>query len=178
MRQHHRRRPLRHLLLLAICSTALATLPAAAHEGPEHGTSDPVDGPVEEHGDKQHDGIHGHLPASRKDVELVGRVDLTSVANGISDVAAFGRYAYLNAFSPECAGRPGAQGTGVHVVDIADPSNPTKVTFLPAEPNSYVGEGVHVIDFRGRQYLLHNNETCDADQPVVSGFSLWRSPTR
>ena len=50
---------------------------------------------------------------------LVGKLKLTNVAGGIADVAAFGNYAYLNAFGPECAGQPGAQGTGVHVVDCA-----------------------------------------------------------
>jgi hypothetical protein len=113
-------------------------------------------------------------------VALVGKVNLTSVDGGIADVAAFGRYAYLNAFHPECAGRnAGSQGTGVHVVDIADPSSPRKVAFLAAEPNSYPGEGAHVIAFEGRRYLLHNNETCNSSQHAVSGFSLWdvTSPT-
>ena len=150
------------LLALAAQGTALAH--------PEHGQTDEDAGVVV---DKQHDGDGGHLPASRKDVELVGKVDLTGVPGGVADVAAHGRYAYLAAFSPECAGRPGAQGTGVHVVDIGDPAQPRKVGFLPAEVNSYVGEGVHVIDLEGRQYLLHNNETCNGSQPVTSGFSLW-----
>jgi len=122
----------------------------------------------------QHGSAEGHLPASSKDVELVGKLDtLTNVKGGIADVAAFGSYAYLNAFSPECAGRPGAQGTGVHVVDISNPAQPRKVAFLPAEPNSYVGEGVHVITYAGRQILLHNNETCDGDQAATSGFAVW-----
>ena len=63
---------------------------------------------------------------------------------GIADVAAFGNYAYLNAFSPECVSNGGA-GTGVHVVDISNPANPTKVGFIAAHPNSYVGEGIHVV---------------------------------
>jgi hypothetical protein len=156
-------------------ATAAAVLMALGAQGtafahPEHGQTEDDSGVVV---DKQHDGDGGHLPASRKDIDLVGRVDLTGVDGGIADVAAHGRYAYLAAFSPECAGRPGAQGTGVHVVDLADPAQPRKVAFLPAETNSYVGEGVHVIDFEGRQYLLHNNETCDANNPVTSGFSLW-----
>ncbi|HWH44785.1 MAG TPA: hypothetical protein VNT32_08635, partial [Thermoleophilaceae bacterium] len=65
----------------------------------------------------------------------------------------------------------------------SDPGSPRKVGFLPAEPNSYVGEGIHVIDYGQRDLLVHNNETCDADRPVVSGFSLWdvtdpRSPVK
>ncbi len=151
-----------------------AAAPAVAHPDHGGGEHDAVDGPADTSDVKQHGGESGHLPASRKNVELVGKVDLTAVDGGIADVAAFGRYAYLNAFHPECTGRnPGSQGTGVHVVDIADPSNPTKVNFLPAESNSYPGEGAHVIAFEGRRYLLHNNETCVSTKPVVAGFSLW-----
>jgi len=110
-------------------------------------------------------------------MELVGKLDLTSVDGGIADVAAFGDYAYLNAFSPECAGRPGAQGTGVHVVDISDPGAPHKVGFIPAHPNSYVGEGIHIVhastpSFTG-DILIHNNETCNATEFAPSGASLW-----
>jgi len=121
----------------------------------------------------QHDAEGGHLPASSKNVELVGKIQLTDVDGGIADVGYHKGYAYLNAFSSECAGRAGAQGTGVHVVDVRDPANPQKVAFLPSEANSYQGEGVHVITFNGRDILVNNNETCDATQAVVSGFSIW-----
>ncbi|MDQ3991852.1 MAG: hypothetical protein M3245_06055, partial [Actinomycetota bacterium] len=130
--------------------------------------------PYQDPREGQHGPATGHLAPSSKNVQLVGKLDtLTDVTGGIADVAAFGNYAYLNAFSPECAGRPGAQGTGVHVVDISDPTGPAKVNFLPAETNSYVGEGIHVIDFNGRNILVHNNETCNAAQPVTSGFAVW-----
>ena len=49
----------------------------------------------------QHGPTTGHLPASSENVELVGKVELTSLAGGIADVAALGNYAYLNAWSPE-----------------------------------------------------------------------------
>jgi hypothetical protein len=150
-----RSRTSRPVLAAGLGALLLAASPALAHPEDQHGPSD------------------GHLPASSHNVELVGKIELTNVNNGIADVAAFGNYAYLNAFSAECLGRPGAQGTGVHVVDISNPALPTKVNFLPAEPNSYVGEGVHVISYAGRDLLVHNNETCDASQPVVSGFALW-----
>jgi hypothetical protein len=171
-----RARSLLSLLVLGIVASLLAIAPAAAHHPEDHhGDADSVDGPVENRPDKdQHGADGGHLPPSSNNVDLVGRVDLTEVAGGVADVAAFGNYAYLSAFHPECAGRnPGSQGTGVHVVDISDPTNPAKVNFLPAEPNSYVGEGVHVIEFNGGQYLVHNNETCNATVPVTSGFALW-----
>ena len=126
-------------LLLVALSVALAfgAAPAVAHHPDGGGTSgDVVDGPVDTSDVKQHAGDEGHLPASAKNVKLVGKLDdLTSVEGGIADVGYHAGYAYLNAFSPECAGRPGAQGTGVHVVDASDPANPKKVGFLPAEPD-------------------------------------------
>jgi hypothetical protein len=154
---------------LAGLTLLLASSSASAIPG--HSPVDPVDG-GEDPGD-QHGPTTGHLPPSSANVELVGKVTLTGVKGGIADVGAFGNYAYLAAFSPECAGRPGAQGTGVHVVDVSNPATPTKVGFIAAEPNSHVGEGVHVMDFGGRQILLHNNETCDSGLPVVSGFAVW-----
>jgi hypothetical protein len=156
----------------AVCltGTMAAAAPAMAHS-PDHSGWDPVDGPAED--GHQHGGDDGHLPASSENVDLIGKVKLTDVPGGIADVAAFGSYAYLNAFNSECAGRAGAQGTGVHVVDISDPANPQKVNFLASEPNSYQGEGVHVISYGGKSILLNNNETCDGTQPVTSGFSLW-----
>jgi LVIVD repeat len=110
-------------------------------------------------------------------MERVGHLTLTNVEGGIADVAAFGNYAYLNAFSPECAGRPGAQGTGVHIVKISNPANPTKVGFIPAHANSFVGEGIHVVrastpSFTG-DILIHNNETCNSSLAAPSGASLW-----
>ena len=167
---------MRRLLFAAVsCAIALSAAPAYAHhpDGVPQST-DPVDGPVDAGDHKQHGGDEGHLPASSKNVALVGKLDtLTNVEGGIADVGYHAGYAYLNAFSPECTGRAGAQGTGVHVVDVSDPANPRKVGFLKAEPNSYVGEGIHVIDYGQRDILVHNNETCDGSQPVVSGFSVW-----
>jgi hypothetical protein len=154
-------------LLLAAVGSGGATIPPAA--------TDPADGPPA--GDDQHGGVGGHLPASSANVQLVGKVKLTNVTGGISDVGAFGNYAYLGAFSPECAGRPGAQGTGVHIVNIANPASPTKVGFIPAHANSYVGEGVHVIRMSTPYFtgdiLVHNNEICDSSVPGEGGVSLW-----
>ena len=135
----------------------------------------PEDGPMPMA--EPHPGGEGHLPAGSRNMVKVGGIELTNVDGGIADVAAFGNYAYLNAFSPECTGRPGAQGTGVHVVDISNPASPTKVAFIPAHANSYPGEGIHVVrantpSFQG-DMLIHNNETCDSAQFTPSGASLW-----
>lgn len=154
----------------------LATRGGEASHVPLHAIGwNPEDGPPP--AGLEHPGGPGHLPASRENMDLVSRLQLTSVPGGIADVAAHRGYAYLNAFSPECAGRPGAQGTGVHIVDIRRPSRPRKVGFIPAHPNSYVGEGIHIVRantpfFRG-DILIHNNETCNATQFTPSGASLW-----
>jgi LVIVD repeat len=135
----------------------------------------PEDGPMPMA--EPHPGGPGHLPPGSRNMVKVGGIELTNVDGGIADVAAFGNYAYLNAFSPECAGRPGAQGTGVHIVDISNPASPTKVGFIAAHPNSYVGEGIHIVrantpHFSG-DILIHNNETCNATAFAPSGASLW-----
>jgi hypothetical protein len=174
----------RSLVVLAALVGLLLPIPSAGASGapdPPRETDDAVvDSPIEaaealdEH---QHGGTGGHLPASSENVTLVGMADLTNVAGGISDVGTLGKFAYLGAFNPECAGGPGAQGTGVHVVDISDPANPTKVEFIPAHANSYVGEGVQAIhmeteDFTG-DVLVHNNEPCNAAAPFEGGISIW-----
>ena len=171
--------PKRYLsLLMAACLILGTGAIATAHhpEGPgSHGWDDydPVDGPRAHEEDKgQHGGSDDHLPASSKNVDLVGKVELTGVEGGIADVSAWRNYAYLNAFAPECTSN-GGDGTGVHVVDISNPANPTEVNFLPSEPNSYQGEGVHIIRIQNRDILVNNNETCDSTAPVVSGFSVW-----
>jgi hypothetical protein len=129
------------------------------------------------HDDGQHGRPGGHLPASHRNVELVGKLRLTNVDNGIADVGALGNHAYLAAFHPECDGLPGAQGAGVHVVDISNPADPKKVAFIPAPANSYPGEGIHVLHLATPHFtgdvLLHNNETCDFGQPSPGGISVW-----
>lgn len=162
---------------LVSAMSAVAMVAAVVGTGPTAGAH--PEGP-DIHDDKevQHGAPGGHLPASSANVQLVGKADnLTGVPGGISDVGVFGNFAYLGAFSPECAGRPGAQGTGVHVVDISDPANPTNVGFIPAHANSYVGEGVHVIHMETAAFsgevLVHNNEPCNAAAPFEGGISIW-----
>ncbi len=188
--------------LLVLILTVVMTAPALAHDqrgkqsgyeagslaamaasiaGPGEPTTQATDqdetGPVhkDEH---QHGGTGGHLAASSQNVELVGKVNLTGVPGGISDVAAFNGYAYLGAFSSECTGRSAAsQGGGVHVVDIKDPANPKVVGKIPSHPNTYVGEGVFVMHMETKFFtgdvLLHNNEACNASKPYVGGASIW-----
>jgi hypothetical protein len=161
------------LLLLAVLSVlALPATGGAATAIPHGQVYDPVDGPPA----AQHGGESGHLPAGSRNMELVSKLELTDVAEGIADVAALGDYAYLSKFSPECPSN-GGSGTGVEIVDISKPKRPRNVGFIPANQNSYVGEGVHVVradtpSFKG-DILIHNNETCNSTQFAPAGASLW-----
>jgi hypothetical protein len=166
----------RVLLVAAIGAVTLAAAGgAAAAIPPNHYTWNPEDGPPPAHMAEQPGGP-GHLPPGSENMELVSKLRLTDVEEGIADVAAFGKYAYLNKFSPECVSN-GGSGTGVEVVDISNPKRPRNVAFIPAHQNSYVGEGVHVVRantpfFKG-DILIHNNETCNAASFAPSGASLW-----
>jgi len=161
-------------LVAGLSALVLAATGGTAGAVPLHGQDhDPVDGPMPEH---QHGGDEGHLPPGSRNMDLVSKLKLTDEAEGIADVAAFGNYAYLSKFSPECVSNEGS-GTGVEVVDISNPAAPSNVAFIPAHENSYVGEGVHVVradtpSFQG-DILIHNNETCNATNFAPSGASLW-----
>jgi PA domain/LVIVD repeat len=169
----------RRYLALAVAFAAALFVPGLAVAHPGHGPvfHDPVDGPAETSQAKlEHPGGPGHLPPGSRNMQLVSKLRLTNVEGGIADVGVFKNFAYLNAFSPECKDRGGA-GTGVHVVDISNPTSPSKAGFIAAHENSYVGEGIHVVNastpsFTG-DLLIHNNETCDASQFAPSGASLW-----
>jgi hypothetical protein len=160
------------LALTALCGFVLwaaagaAAIPSSVEWGPEGGP------PAAD----QHGGTGGHLPAGSKNVRLISKLRLTDLESGIADVGYFKGFAYLNAWGPNCASA-GGTGAGVHVVDVRNPAQPRKVGFLPAEPNGFPGEGVHVMSvntpfFQG-DLLLHNNETCNSTQPSVLGFSMW-----
>ncbi|MDP9388663.1 MAG: hypothetical protein M3Q48_12310 [Actinomycetota bacterium] len=134
---------------------------------------DVVDTPVEVHGahDGQHGPSEGHLPGSRRNVELLGRANIAGAAPGrVADVSAFGNYAYLAVRDPE-----GCSDAGVSVVDIFDPRGPEEVRFIDATEGSQPGEGSQVVNlatpaFTG-QVLVFNNELCRLGGD--GGVSLW-----
>ncbi|MGQ0577221.1 MAG: PA domain-containing protein [Pseudonocardia sp.] len=186
-RRHLPRAPLAATLALSAAALAAAALvvavpgTAAAHPGHGAGEGELFAGegirtakqpPVDE----------GNLPAEiTGGVRLVGKAPVANPAGlrgRVADVAAFGDFAYLNAFrDPTC------ERGGVHVMDISDPANPAEVpdAFIPTSPGSYAGEGIQVIApvhpaYRG-VLLVHQNETCDGSQAVdrtqLGGISLW-----
>lgn len=168
----------------AACLVLLVPPTATAH--PEHGAANQDQFPGEgvAHS-KQHDGAGGHLPATSKNVDLIGKAEVTNPSGAgntgrVADVFAWGDYAYLNAFR-----EPTCQAGGVHTMDISDLSAPREVTaaFIPTSPGQYAGEGIQVIrytrngkgSFAG-DVLIHQNETCDpsiSEPGRIGGISLW-----
>jgi hypothetical protein len=160
--------------VVAVLGLSLSTV-AVAHPD---GTIDDgvIDSAGETHGvvHDQHGGADGHLPASNENVTLVGKGAATPTVEGrVSDVAVWGDFAYLGAFNTGACKRG-----GVIVMDISDLTRPRQTNFIPTGGNSYVGEGVQVINlntsFFSGDLLVHNNEVCgaDPDQATYGGVTL------
>ncbi len=72
----------------------------------------------------QHGPSGGHLEGAIENVDLVGKLKLTSQEGDISDVSALAThsdgtwYAYVGDWGAKC------QSGGVHIVDFSDPANP------------------------------------------------------
>ena len=137
------------------------------------------DDPEDGHDHGQHGGSGGHLPASSKNMDLVGRVDVSGAVGvdkpgHIADVTSFGNYAYLAARRLNTT--PCGPG-GFYTIDISNPANPTEVGFTAFPPDSYPGEGMHVISLNTTQFrgdvLLTNNENCGTSTARVGGMSLY-----
>ncbi len=160
----------RHLTLLAVFALVMSLGGVAQAHHPEDIEGNEDINAFLEHG--QHGGLTGHLPATQQNVDLVGKLELTTLTGGIADVGYFKGFAYLNAWAPNCP-----SGGGVHVVDISDPTNPTAAGFLQANTNEHPGEGIHVMEVHTASFdgdlLLHNNEACTTASPSVLGMSLW-----
>jgi hypothetical protein len=164
--------------------TVVAAFAAAMVIGPSasahHTTLQLGDGAARVVGnDHQHGSATGHLPASKKNVKLVGKLKLTSFAEDISDVSALetsdGRwFAYLGDWAADC------DTGGVHVVNFTNPAKPVPAGFLDSGGSGYVTEGVHALridtaDFKG-DLLVVSNEWCQASRnpnDTPGGITLW-----
>ena len=128
---------------------------------------------VHGHNHAQHGGDSGHLAAGSKNVKLIGKMNINQDFEGrVSDVGVFGNYAYLGAFNEK-----DCQKGGVYVFDISNPSAPKQINFIRAANNTYVGEGVQVINITTPKFsgdvLIHNNEICGAvNTGAKGGISL------
>jgi hypothetical protein len=152
----HRKR----LLVLAVVAASLAAtmfVPSASAHTPPPASDFAGDDFYYDH-HAQHGPTSGHLAGSSANVDLVGKLMLTSQEGDISDVSALGSFAYVGDWGAKC------QSGGVHVVDISDPSNPAKVGFLNAGGTGYQTEGVQALHIDTTAYegdiLVVSNEWC------------------
>lgn len=101
---------------------------------------------------------HGGSPSTTLD--LVGELDLELPGENITDVWAFGNHAYLGTFDDIVCSK---DFTGVHIIDISDPTAPEKVGFIASPPGTRANDvKVHHIEtphFSG-EILVHSNEPC------------------
>lgn len=101
---------------------------------------------------------HGGSPSD--ELTLVGQLDLGLPGENVTDVWAHGNYAYLGTFDDIVCS---LDFTGVHIVDISDPTEPEKVGFIPAKPgtrnNDVKVAGIDTPYFQG-DILVASNEPC------------------
>jgi len=149
------------LLALALVTAVFAAAPAAADHG---GSASPELNVV------------GQLSAA--DMGIPG-------GENITDVWAYGNYAYLGTFDDIACS---LDYTGVHVVDISDPASPAKAAFIPAKPGTRNND-VKVAHLDTRHFsgeiLVASNEPCGsvfqprlnangvAAIPGQGGVSIW-----
>jgi PA domain len=124
------------------------------------------DGGWDAHSGHQHGENEGHLPATRENVRLLGKVELDDpfgdvAPEQIADVAWHKGYAYLNSWA---TGDNCTRG-GVFIVDAENPDKPRQIGFIPSLANNYHGEGADVLEIRNKAFkgrvLAVNNEYCD-----------------
>lgn len=169
---------LRRLRNVTLLATATLLLAASAY------ASTTIDDGVVDSGKEihalahhQHGGAAGHIDVEKYNVELVGQIDLSNVAEGkIADVGVHKGYAYLGSFRQDtCAGPENVVDGGVYVVDINDPASPKEVAFIPGHQDSFVGEGVQAIELSTASFngdiLVLNAEGCGKN--TKGGFTIY-----
>lgn len=101
-----------------------------------------------------------HGGSASPTLDLVGQLDLGLPGENVTDVWAHGNYAYLGTFEDLACS---LDWTGVHVLDISDPSSPTKVAFIASPPGTRANDvkvtRLETPHFSG-EILVHSNEPC------------------
>ncbi|MDH3920325.1 MAG: hypothetical protein OEU25_19350, partial [Rhodospirillales bacterium] len=105
-----------------------------------------------------------HGGSSSPELTVVGQLSAAGLGipggENVTDVWAYGNYAYLGTFDDIACS---LDWTGVHVVDISDPANPAKVAFIPAKPgtrnNDVKVAHIETPGFSG-EILVASNEPC------------------
>jgi hypothetical protein len=150
------------VLALGVAAIAWLALGVAAASGHPGDTNFPT---------HQHGGDTGHLPATSKNVKLVGKASVVDVVQGaVADVGSYGNYAYLGKYD-----EGGCDKANIYVMDISNPSAPRQVGVILGHEDTYISEGVQVVhvetaSFKG-EILVQNNEACSKNGK--GGVSLW-----
>ena len=127
----------------------------------------------------------GHGGSTSDELTVVGHLDFGQPGENITDVWAYGNYAYLGAFDDIVCS---LDLTGVRVVDISNPANPVQVAFIEAQPgtrnNDVKVEHIETKTFSG-EILVISNEQCGSPflprfnangvgaPPGQGGISIW-----
>lgn len=126
-----------------------------------------------------------HGGSSSPELEVVSQLDLGIPGENVTDVWAYGNYAYLGTFDDIICS---LDFTGIHIIDISDPENPAKVAFIPAKPgtrnNDVKVEHIETKHFSG-EILVASNESCGSpflprlssngvgSPPGQGGVTIW-----
>ena len=123
-------------------------------------------------------------------LDVVGHISAVELGvafgENITDVWAFGNFAYLGTFDDiACT----LDTTGTHIVDISDPENPTNAGFIPDQPGTRTNDvkvaHIETPHFTG-EILVETNEPCELDPfvprlnsrggntiPGQGGIAIW-----
>jgi hypothetical protein len=132
----------------------------------------------------------GHGGSNSKELDVVGHLSASNMGlffgENVTDVWAFGNYAYLGTFDDiACT----LDTTGTHIVDISNPASPAKVGFIRDQPGTRTNDvkvaHLETPHFSG-EILVATNEPCDLDPfiprlnasggksiPGQGGIAIW-----
>lgn len=133
--------------------------------------------------------LAGHGGSASAELDVVGHLSAQGLGipggENVTDVWAYGNYAYLGTFDDIACS---LDFTGVHIVDIFDPANPSKVSFIPAKPgtrNNDVKVAHLETGYFNGEILVASNEPCGsvflprlhsngvAAIPGQGGIAIW-----
>jgi hypothetical protein len=167
-------------LVVILFSVAVLLLAAAAPVAAHHEFTD--DGTKQDNKHALHDFSHGgegeHIASNvNYGLEPLGNLAPAGIQDGrYTDVWSERHYAYLGSFED-----PTCDRTGVFIMDIEDPSNPTLVRHIKSPPNTRVND-VKTVQIGSRTVLIHTLEQCgfvlpgggnNPPQLGQGGISLW-----
>jgi hypothetical protein len=140
--------------------------------------------------------LASHGGSDSDELNVVGQLSAPAMGipggENVTDVWAYGNYAYLGTFDDIVCS---LDFTGVHIVDISDPADPYKVGFIPAKPgtrNNDVKVAHLETPYFNGEILVASNEPCGSPflprlqanglggPPGQGGVTIWdvTNPTK